>query len=82
MPVERKWLADGVMEIRLIGEDGQLDGIMELTRPTDHAVYVAHLVAAQAELASRQDAAPESGRVLAFPHRAVQALALLSLLVA
>jgi hypothetical protein len=64
--IERKWLADGVMEIRLIGDDGELDGIMELTRPTEHAVYAAHLLAAQREIAARRGA-PQSGRVLRFP---------------
>jgi hypothetical protein len=61
--IERKWLADGVMELRLIGDD---DGIMELTRPTEHAVYAAHLLAAQREIAARRGA-PQSGRVLRFP---------------
>ena len=66
MPVDRKWLADGVMEIRLIGEDGELDGIMELTRPTEHAVYAAYLLLAQREIAARQTA-PQSGQMIRFP---------------
>lgn len=70
--VERKWLADGVMEIRLIGDDGELDAIVELTRPTHHAVYAAHLLAAQREIADRQ-AAPQSGHVIRFPVERAQA---------
>lgn len=68
--VERKWLADGVMEIRLIGEDGQLDAIVELTRPTHHAVYVAYLEAAQAAVIARESSPPRGGRVLEFPRLA------------
>lgn len=74
MAVERKWLADGVMEIRVIGDDGELDAIVELTRPSEHAVYAAHLLAAQREIADRQ-AAPQSGQVIRFPVERVLASA-------
>lgn len=66
MAVERRWLADGVMEIRLVGDDGELDAIVELTRPTEHAVYAACLLAVQREIAERQ-AAPQAGRLIRFP---------------
>lgn len=42
-------LADGVMEIRLIGEDGQLDFVGELSRPAYHALLIAKLLDWQSE---------------------------------
>lgn len=80
MAVERKLLADGVMEIRLVGADGELDAIVELTRPTHHAVYVAHLLAAQAEITASEASPRRAGRVLEFPRRVAQAMALLLML--
>jgi hypothetical protein len=72
--IQTKLLADGVMEIRLIGDDGQLDAIVELTRPTHHALFVAHLLDFQAEVAaSEASPLPEGGRLIQFPlHRRVQ----------
>ena len=64
--VTRKMLADGVMEIRLVGDDGELEAIVELTRPADHSGLIAHLLDWQEE-ARRAAASPVRCRVLAFP---------------
>jgi hypothetical protein len=64
--IRRKMLADGVMEIRLIGDDGELDAIVELTRPADHSLLIAHLLDWQDE-ARRVAAVPVQCRVLPFP---------------
>jgi hypothetical protein len=63
--IRRKMLADGVMEIRLIGDDGELEAIVELTRPADHSLLIAHLLDWQEE-ARRAAAAPVQCRVLPF----------------
>lgn len=77
MAVERKILADGWMEMRVLNDTtGELEGIMELT-PTYHAVYRAHLLAAQAEVAALESSAPRGGRVLRFPRVVAVALLLL-----
>jgi hypothetical protein len=68
--IRTKMLADGVMEIRLIGDDGELDAIVELTRPTFHSLYVAHLLVAQDEIREAESSALVGcGVVLAFPQR-------------
>lgn len=64
--VERKWLADGVMEIRLVGDDGELDAIVELTRPTYHALWISYLEQAQEDVAALEVSPTSSGRVLPF----------------
>lgn len=64
--LRRRMLADGVMEIRLIGDDGELDAIVELTRPADHSLLIAHLLDWQEE-ARRVAVAPAQCRVLPFP---------------
>jgi hypothetical protein len=66
--IRRKMLADGVMEIRLIGDDGKLDAIVELTRPTHHALLIAHLLAFQDEVSAEDTLSePSQCRVLEFP---------------
>lgn len=72
--IRTKMLADGVMEIRLIGDDGELDAIVELTRPTHHALLVAHLLDFQAEVAASEACPlPGGGRTIPFPlHRLQQ----------
>ena len=60
-------LADGVMEIRLIGDDGQLDAILELTRPSHHALYAGHLLAAQDEIRDLESSPQPACVVLEFP---------------
>lgn len=69
MGVKRKMLADGVMELRLIGDDGELDFIGELTRPTYHALLVAHLLEFQSEVAALEASPLYECRVLEFPVR-------------
>lgn len=61
----RKMLADGVMEIRLIGDDGELEVVVELTRPADHSLLIAHLLDWQEE-ARVAAASPVQCRVLEF----------------
>jgi hypothetical protein len=73
MAVERKWLADGVMEIRLIGDDGELDAVVELTRPAYHVGLVARLLSWQDECRELDAAPPGSVEVLAFPVHRVSA---------
>jgi hypothetical protein len=72
--IRRKMLADGVMEIRLIGDDGELDAIVELTRPTSHALLIAHLLAFQDEVRAEEACSPSECRVLPFlPRKAASA---------
>lgn len=68
--IRTKLLADGVMEIRLTGEDGELDAIVEVTRPADHALLIGHLLDWQEE-ARAAAASPVQCRVLEFPDRAM-----------
>lgn len=70
--IRRKMLADGAMEIRLIGDDGELEAILELTKPTHHALFAAHLLDAQAEIRDREAGEPVDCQVIAFPMERVQ----------
>ena len=80
--VETKRLADDWIEIRLFDADGELQAITEL-KPAYHALFSAHLLAAQSEAAALEASEPREGRVLMFPPPVVvQVLSLLLLLVA
>jgi hypothetical protein len=71
--VQTKMLADGVMEIRLVGDDGELEAIVELTKPTHHARLVAHLLDFQAEVvAAETSPLPGGGRLIPFPSVRIQ----------
>ena len=73
--IRTKMLADGVMEIRLIGDDGKLDAVVELTRPSDHSLLIAHLLDWQDECRERAAAfAHVEPRVLPFPVRVQKAV--------
>lgn len=69
--IRTKLLADGVMEIRLIGMDGELDAIVEVTRPSCHGLLIAHLLQWQDECAEAEIPSQGGGQLLEFrrPHR-------------
>jgi hypothetical protein len=64
--IERKLLADGWMEIRLLDDNGELEAIMEL-KPTHHGAYAEALLRTQAEIRDRETGPPCACRVIAFP---------------
>lgn len=67
MPVERQATADGGLRIVLTSaEDGEVDAILVLPRPTYHVVYRAHLEAAQAEVRALESGPREDTPVLPF----------------
>lgn len=68
MGVQTKLLGDGV-EIRLIGEDGQIDAVVEVTRPAYHGLLVSYLLRWQRECALLESAPPSCERVIQFPTR-------------
>lgn len=74
MAVQEKILADGWMEVQLTDATGKLEAILELS-PTHHAVYVSHLLAAQAEVAAAESVPRTAPRVLEFPLDRVRATA-------
>lgn len=66
--VRTRLLADGVMEIRLIGDDGQLDAIVEVTRPAYHGLLVDYLARWQRECREIEGSSQHAGSsVLQFP---------------
>lgn len=69
--ITTKLLADGVTEIRLTGDDGELDAIVEVTRPAYHASLSAYLVKWQRECADLESAPPSDCRVLPFPPKRI-----------
>lgn len=65
--IQTKRLADGVMEIRVIGDDGELDAIVEVTRPSCHGLLISHLCQWQDEVRQIESRAPSEGQLLEFP---------------
>lgn len=80
MGVVPKLLADNWMELRVINDEtGETEAIMEL-KPTYHAAYASHLLAAQAQVHALESSPSRGGKVLSF--RRVAVVMLLFLLVA
>jgi hypothetical protein len=65
--IRTRVLADGVMEIRLVGDDGNLDAIVELTRPAYHGLLVAYLLRWQDECQQLESEPPACEAVIRFP---------------
>jgi hypothetical protein len=65
--IRTKMLSDGVMEIRLVGADGDLDAIVELTRPAYHGLLVAYLLRWQDDCARLEALPPTCAAVVPFP---------------
>lgn len=64
--IQEKLLADGWLEIRVNGVNGKLKSVHELS-PTYHALFVAHLLEFEAEVADLEASPLHECRVLAFP---------------
>lgn len=66
--IQEKLLADGWLEIRLSAPDGTIKSVHELS-PTYHALFVAHLLEFEAEVAALEASPLHEPRVLEFPRR-------------
>lgn len=64
--VQEKKLADGLLEIRATHPDGSFHSVHEL-KPCYHALFVAHLLEFEAEVAALEASALHECRVLTFP---------------